>query len=59
MDGLRTQRTDGTKTYSYIYNGGILSQMTVGSDTLTFTYDASGRPLSVSILFVLIEVTSQ
>ena len=47
MDGLRTQRTDGTKTYSYVYNGGTLSQMTVGSDTLTFTYDASGRPLAL------------
>ena len=49
MDGLRTSRTDGTKTYSYIYNGGTLSQMTVGSDTLTFTYDASGRPLSITL----------
>ena len=49
VDGLRTSRTDGTKAYSYIYNGGTLSQMTVGSDTLTFTYDASGRPLSVSL----------
>ena len=49
MAGLRTQRADGTKTYSYVYNGGTLSQMTVGSDTLTFTYDASGRPLSVTL----------
>ena len=49
VDGLRTSRTDGTKTYSYVYNGGTLSQMTVGSDTLTFTYDASGRPLSITL----------
>ena len=47
VDGLRTHRTDGTKTYSYVYNGGTLSQMTVGSDTQTFTYDASGRPLAL------------
>ena len=34
--------------YSYTYdNGGTLSQMNVGSDTLTFTYDASGRPLAL------------
>ena len=31
------ENADGTKTYSYVYNGGTLSQMTVGSDTLTFT----------------------
>ena len=34
--------------YSYTYdNGGTLSQMNVGSDTLTLTYDASGRPLAL------------
>ena len=48
-DGLRTQRTDGYTTYQYTYNGGKLSQMTVGSDTLHFSYDASGNPLSFQL----------
>ena len=47
-DGLRTGRTNGTTTYSYVYNGSQLSQMTVGSNVLYFTYDASGIPLSVT-----------
>ena len=46
-DGLRTSRSSGTTTYSYIYNGSKLSQMTVGEDTLYFTYDASA-PMSVT-----------
>ena len=46
-DGLRTKRTNGTKTYSYVYNGDKLSQMTVGSDVLNFTYDAAGTPLTL------------
>ena len=45
-DGLRTKRTSGSTTYTYTYNGDKLSQMTVGSDTLYFSYDASGNPLS-------------
>ena len=36
-----------TTTYNYVYNGDKLSQMTVGTASLTFTYDASGAPLSV------------
>ena len=36
-----------TTTYNYVYNGDKLSQMTVGTASLTFTYDASGSPLSV------------
>ena len=47
-DGLRTKRTNGTKTYEYIYNGSQLTQMTVDGKTLTFSYDASGTPLSVN-----------
>ena len=46
-DGLRTKRTDGTNTYQYVYNGDKLSQMTVGSDVLNFSYDASGTPMTV------------
>ena len=47
VNGLRAKREGGGKTYSYTYNGSLLSRMTVGSDTLTFFYDASGNPLSL------------
>ena len=47
-DGLRTGRTDGATTYSYVYNGSQLVQMTVGNDVLRFAYDAAGTPLSVN-----------
>ena len=47
-DGMRTQRTDGTNTYTYVYSGSLLKQMTKGNDTLYFTYDASGVPVSVT-----------
>ena len=46
-DGLRTKRTNGSTTYSYVYNGDKLSQMTVGSNLLYFSYDASGTPMAV------------
>ena len=46
---MRTGRSDGTTTYGYVYNGGQLTQMTVGSDTLTFGYDASGRPQTMTL----------
>ena len=48
QDGMRIRRTNGTVTYGYVYNGSQLSQMTVGSNTLNFSYDASGIPMSVS-----------
>ena len=37
-NGMRTSRTNGTTTYNYVYNGSQLVQMTVGNDTLYFTY---------------------
>ena len=46
-NGMRTSRTNGTKTYNYVYNGSQLTQMTVGNDTLFFTYGALG-PNSVT-----------
>ena len=46
-DGLRTKRTNGTTTYSYVYNGSSLSQMSVGTNLLNFVYDASGSPMAV------------
>ena len=41
-NGMRTSRTNGTKTYNYVYNGSQLVQMTVDNDTLYFTYGALG-----------------
>ena len=46
---MRTSRTNGTTTYNYVYNGSQLTQMTVGTDTLCFTYDASGIPTTVTL----------
>ena len=47
-DGLRTKRTNGTTTYTYVYNGSQLMQMTKGSNTLDFIYDAAGRPTALT-----------
>ena len=47
-DGIRTKRTTGSNTYSYIYNGGSLSQMTVDGTVMNFAYDASGTPMAVT-----------
>ena len=52
-DGLRTKREKKVNeatvsTWEYIYNGSQLVQMTKGSDTLRFTYDASGIPMTVT-----------
>ena len=44
-DGLRTKRTNGTKTYNYVYLGDKLIQMHVGDDVLKFGYDANGSPM--------------
>jgi len=47
-NGMRTGRTNGTTTYSYVYNGSQLTQMTAGTNTLRFAYDASGAPMAVN-----------
>jgi len=47
-DGMRTSRSSSSATYSYVYNGSQLSQMTVDGNTLYFAYEASGTPLSVT-----------
>ena len=47
-NGMRTQRSNGTTTYNYVYNGSQLSQMTVDSNTLNFAYDAGGVPVTVN-----------
>ena len=48
-DGLRTKRTDGTNTYTYTYDGSQLRRMTVGSNTMSFLYDANGLPYRVNV----------
>ena len=35
-------------TYTYTYNGGSLTQMTAGGDTLSFAYDGAGKPMAVT-----------
>ncbi len=47
-DGMRTKRSNGATTYNYVYNGSQLTQMTVGSNTLYISYDASGRPFTLN-----------
>jgi len=46
-NGMRTKRTNGSTTYSYVYNGSQLSYMSVGSNELYFSYDGMGNPLKV------------
>ena len=46
--GIRTKRVSEDKTYSYIYAGDKLMQMTVGNDTLDFSYDTNGVPLTMT-----------
>ena len=47
-DGIRTKRTNGTRTYEYFYNGSQLVQLKVDGNTLFFTYDAQGTPATVT-----------
>ena len=47
-NGLRTERTNGSTTYRYTYDGSKLTQMTVGSNALIFTYGINGQPMSVN-----------
>ncbi len=48
--GLRTGRyiENGT-SYSYIYNGSQLVRMTKDNQTVDFTYDANGTPLTMKV----------
>ncbi len=46
--GMRTQRVSGSTTYNYTYDDSTLVRMTVGNNTLIFTYGASGHPMSVN-----------
>ena len=46
-NGMRTGRTDGVDTYTYVYNGSRLNYMTFNDETLTFLYSATGTPVAV------------
>ncbi len=46
-NGLRTQRTNGTDTYTYAYGDGQLLHMAVDGKNLFFTYTPEGVPLSL------------
>ena len=45
---MRTQRTNGSTTYTYTYDGGKLTQMKMGSTTMRFTYGINGHPVSLN-----------
>jgi len=52
VSGLRTGKIvtkDGTTTeYNYVYENGLLLQMTRGSRVYDFSYDANGTPVSIA-----------
>ncbi len=56
-NGMRTSRTSDTKSYSYVYSGDKLVQMTITDHTTTpetvqlleFAYDAAGQPLMLTL----------
>ena len=48
LNGIRTGKTVGTKTYSYLYASGKLLQQTDGTNTWNFVYTASGAPFSMT-----------
>ena len=47
-NGMRTQRTNGSVTYTYLYNGSQLTQMTRNNVVMRFSYGTDGRPLVIS-----------
>ena len=46
--GMRTQRSNDSTIYNYTYDGSTLRRMTVGSNTLIFTYGVNGHPMAVN-----------
>ena len=48
-NGMRKTKTNGTLTYTYLYNGSQLTQMTRSDgNTLLYTYDTFGHPATVN-----------
>jgi len=46
-DGLRTKRTNGTKTYNYVYYGGNLQYMSINGSPLYFTHAPDGTVMGI------------
>ncbi|MBQ6832367.1 MAG: DNRLRE domain-containing protein [Oscillospiraceae bacterium] len=46
-DGIRIGRTDGTNTYTYIYDGSRLTRVQYNGKLVRYNYDESGRPISL------------
>ncbi|MBR3179125.1 MAG: RHS repeat-associated core domain-containing protein, partial [Clostridia bacterium] len=46
-NGLRVQKTTGSGTTDYFYNGSVLMGLTKGNDTLLFSYDQRGKVQAV------------
>ena len=49
-DGLRTQRTNGSKTYDYVYYGDQLMYMQVDGKDFLFSYAPDGTPMGITYL---------
>ena len=49
-DGLRTRRTNGTKTYDYVYCGNQLMYMQVDGKDFLFSYTPEGVPMGITYL---------
>ena len=53
-NGMRTRKVGKTATYDYVYNGSQLSKLVVDyesmgeTDRMYFSYDAAGKPMSVT-----------
>ncbi len=47
-NGLRTQKTVSGTTTNYYYNGSVLISLVQGSNTLLFSYDATGKVSAVN-----------
>lgn len=46
-DGLRTKRTDGSKTYTYVYDQGTLVRMKLNGKQMMFSHTPDGAPLAI------------
>ena len=44
---MRTKRTNGSTTYEYTYNGGLLTKLVKNGVTMYFVYDAAGLPYAM------------
>ena len=45
---MRTSRSNGIDTYTYLYSNGLLTQMTRNGRDMFFAYDAMGMPATLT-----------